>query len=388
MGSNSKDYNELAIELHRRYRGKMTTELRDGRELSRAELSAYYTPGVGHISSLVAEDADRLREFTWTHNLVAVISDGSAVLGLGDIGPAGALPVMEGKALLFKYFADLDSVPIVLDCHSVDEIVETVERIAVSFGAINLEDIAAPQCFEIEERLRGSLSIPVMHDDQHGTAVVVLAALINACKVTGRSFDGLPNLKVVLSGIGAAGTAIVRLLKQYAPGVRIVATGRSGAIHKGDSSLSAPKRALLEEGLVEDAPNVTLETALVDADVFIGVSAPGLVSPAMVRSMAPKSLVFALSNPIPEIYPDEALAAGAAVVCTGRSDFPNQVNNALVFPGIFRGALDNRVRQITDEHKLAAAKALASCVADPTPEEVIPSIFEPGLAATIAKVIR
>ncbi|MCL2403614.1 MAG: NADP-dependent malic enzyme [Coriobacteriia bacterium] len=408
------DYNQLAEELHRDNQGKLGTSLRHKGEVTRHELSAYYTPGVGHISSLIADDPSRLREFTWTRNLVAVISDGSAVLGLGDIGPAASLPVMEGKALLFKYFADLDSVPIVLDCESTEEIIETIQRIAPSFGAINLEDFAAPQCFEIEDRLRETLPIPVFHDDQHGTAVVVLAALINACKVTGKDINAL---NIVIAGIGAAGTAIARLVKEYAPGVRIVGTGRGGALTLADKSLNAAKRSLLEEGILEDAPcrefplgtsmddgsaataDVTgdagrdaftppsLEDVMCDADVFIGVSAPGLVTVDMVRSMAPDSIVMALSNPIPEIYPDEAAMAGAAVICTGRSDFPNQVNNALAFPGIFRGALDNGVAQITEEHKMKAAKALADFVESPTAEKVIPSIFDEGLAQAIAKVI-
>jgi len=378
------DYDEIAVQLHRQFGGKMATALRDTTPMTRHELSAYYTPGVGHISSLVADDPSKLREFTWTNNLVAVISDGSAVLGLGDIGPAGALPVMEGKALLFKYFANIDSVPIVLDCDTTEEIIETIQRIAVSFGAINLEDFAAPQCFEIENRLRKSLSIPVFHDDQHGTAVVVLAALINACKVTGKDIAGL---RIVIAGIGAAGTAIARLLKEYAPDCSIIGTGRSGALSSADTTLNAAKRALLDEGILVDAADTSLADALVDADVFIGVSAPGTVTEDMVRSMAADCIVMALSNPIPEIYPDVARAAGAAVICTGRSDFPNQVNNALAFPGIFRGALDNGVQQITEAHKLAAAAALADFVEQPTAEQVIPSIFEPGLADAIAQVI-
>ena len=380
----TKDYNEIAVDLHRKYGGKMATSLRHTGELSRHELSAYYTPGVGHISSLVAQDPNLLPEFTWTNNLVAVISDGSAVLGLGDIGPAGALPVMEGKALLFKHFADLDSVPIVLDCNSTEEIIETIQRIAVSFGAINLEDFAAPQCFEIEDRLRASLPIPVFHDDQHGTAIVVLAALINACKVTGRELN---NLNIIVTGIGAAGTAIARLIKEYAPQAKITGTGRTGTLSLADTSLNAAKRALLEEGILEDASQMSLADALKDADVFIGVSAPGTVTKDMVASMADDAIVMALSNPIPEIYPDEARAAGAAVICTGRSDFPNQVNNALAFPGIFRGALDNKVPQITEAHKIAAAVALAEYVQNPTANEVIPSIFAQGLSAAVAKVI-
>jgi len=380
----TKDYNKLAEELHRKHGGKLTTSLRHQGDMGRGELSAYYTPGVGHISMLVAEDQSRLREFTWTKNLVAVISDGSAVLGLGDIGPAASLPVMEGKALLFKYFADLDSVPIVIDCDSTDEIVETIERISLSFGAINLEDFAAPRCFEIENRLKESLSIPVFHDDQHGTAVVVLAALINACKVTGRDMN---ELKIVVVGIGAAGTATARLIKQFAPGVSIVGTGRDGALSLSDAGLGSEKRQLLTEGVLSDVGSGELAQVMVGADVVIGLSAPGIISPDMVRSMAKDPIIMALSNPVPEIYPEEARAAGAAVICTGRSDFPNQVNNALAFPGIFRGALDNGVAKITDEHKMAAARALADFVPEPCPDKVIPSIFEDGLSAAVAQVI-
>jgi malate dehydrogenase (oxaloacetate-decarboxylating) len=296
---------------------------------------------------------------------------------------------MEGKALLFKHFADLDSVPIVLDCKSTDEIVETIERIAPSFGAINLEDFAAPQCFEIEDRLRESLAIPVFHDDQHGTAIVALAALINACRVTGKDIN---TVTVVIAGIGAAGTAIARLLKEYAPGMRIIGTGRNGVLSAADTSLNEAKRRLLTEGVLEDCSTddgspLGLAYALQDADVFIGVSAPGLIDADMVRSMAPDPIIMALSNPVPEIYPHEAAAAGAAVICTGRSEFPNQVNNALAFPGIFRGALDNGVAQISEEHKMKAAKALADFVENPCAEKVIPSIFEEGLVQAIAKVI-
>jgi len=384
MANKGTNYNEIAEQLHRRHGGKMATALRDAAQMTRHELSAYYTPGVGHISALVAQDPRRLREFTWTNNLVAVISDGSAVLGLGNIGPAAALPVMEGKALLFKHFADIDSVPIVLDCASTEEIIETIERIAISFGAINLEDFAAPQCFEIEDRLRETLPIPVFHDDQHGTAVVVLAALINACKVTGKNIN---NLRIVIAGVGAAGTAIARLIKEYAPSATIIGTGRNGTLSLEDASLDAAKRALLTEDILEDAPNTSLSDALVGADVFIGVSVPNTVTADMVSAMAVDPIVMALSNPIPEIYPDVAQSAGAAVVCTGRSDFPNQVNNALAFPGIFRGALDNGVTQITEAHKLAAASALANFVTDPNADKVIPCIFEPGLAAAIAEVI-
>ena len=380
----SIDYNALAVELHSHYHGKIETSLRHNGVLTRDELSAYYTPGVGHISSLIADNPSLLREYTWTRNLVAVISDGSAVLGLGDIGPKASMPVMEGKALLFKHFAGLDSVPIVLDCDSTEEIIETIERISSSFGAINLEDFAAPKCFEIEDALRRSLSIPVFHDDQHGTAVVVLAALINACKVTNRELN---DLSMVIAGIGAAGTATARLVKQYAPQLRIVGTGRNGTLTLEDDSLNAAKRSLFEGAVLEDIGTKTLEEAMKGTDIFIGLSAPGIVSAEMVRSMNAEPIIMALSNPVPEIYPAEARAAGAGVICTGRSDFPNQVNNALAFPGIFKGALDKGLPAITEEHKMKAAIAIADFVKNPSEDEVIPSIFEEGLAGAIAEVI-
>ncbi len=377
------NYDELAVTLHKKYRGKITTALRDTGELTREKLSAYYTPGVAEISRIIAKDTSKLGEYTWTNNLVAVISDGSAVLGLGNIGPEGAMPVMEGKALLFKHFADIDSVPIVLNVHTADEIVATVKAIAPSFGAINLEDIAAPICFEVEERLKAELSIPVMHDDQHGTATVVLAGLINAMKVVGRTLE---DSKIVIVGAGAAGVAIAKLLREYA-NPHIYAVDSKGVISRDRTDLNESKKRLLE---FTNRANVSgsLEDILVGADVFIGVSQPGLLTPDMIKSMDKDPVIFALANPTPEIMPDIAKAAGAAVVATGRSDFPNQVNNALAFPGIFRGALNNHVRKITDQHKIAAAEAIAAMVPTPNPDEIIPSVFTPDLAATIAKVIK
>ncbi len=380
------DINELALQLHKQYKGKITIALRDpGDEgkLTREKLSAYYSPGVGAVSKVIATDPSLLPVYTWTNNLVAVISDGSAVLGLGNIGPEGAMPVMEGKAMLFKHFANIDSVPIVLNVHSADDIVRTVEAIAPSFGAINLEDIAAPICFEVEERLKASLSIPVMHDDQHGTATVVLAGLINAGKLTGRK---LSDCKIVIVGAGAAGVAIAKLLDKYAH-PHIVAVDSKGIISHDRTDLNTSKQLLLE---FTNHDNVTgsLQDALHGADVFIGVSSPNLLSPDMVRSMAADPIIFALANPDPEILPEVALAAGAAVVATGRSDYPNQVNNALGFPGIFRGALDNHVQTITDDHKIAAAEVMASLVETPTADEIIPSVFNDQLVARIANVIR
>lgn len=376
------DYNQLALELHKRYSGKITTQLRDAEELTREKLSAYYSPGVGAVSKAIAEDPATLGEYTWTNNLVAVISDGSAILGLGDLGPKASMPVMEGKALLFKHFAGIDSIPITLDVHSVDEIVATVKAIAPSFGAINLEDIAAPKCFAIEEQLKQECDIPVFHDDQHGTAVVTLAGLINAAKVTGRN---LPESKVVVIGAGAAGTAIIKLLRKYGV-TSIVAVDSKGIVGVNRNDLNEEKQALLE--YIDASATGTLSDAMTDADIFIGVSKAGLLTPDLIAKMADAPIVFALANPEPEIMPDVAKAAGVAVIATGRSDFPNQVNNATAFPGIFRGALDNHVAQITDEHKLAAAEAIASLVENPSNDEVIPSVFDERLVPTIANVIR
>lgn len=376
------DYNELALELHEKYKGKITTRLRDESQLDRTKLSAYYTPGVAEVSRVIAADPSLLPKYTWTNNLVAVISDGSAVLGLGDIGPKGSMPVMEGKALLFKHFADIDSVPITLDVHTADEIVSVVKAIAPSFGAINLEDIAAPKCFEVEERLKAELDIPVFHDDQHGTAVVVLAGLINAMKVTGKT---LADCKVVTIGAGAAGTAIMKLLHKYGVG-SIVAVDSRGIISDSRDDLNDEKKALLP--YLDTSTSGTLDDAIADADIFIGVSKPGLLTEDMVRKMASEPIIFALANPTPEIMPDAAKAAGAAVIATGRSDFPNQVNNATAFPGIFRGALDNGVKKITDEHKIAAAEVIASLVDTPSADEIIPSVFDERLVPEIAKVIK
>ena len=376
------DYNKLALELHEKYKGKITTSLRDKEELNRDKLSAYYSPGVGAVSQAIAENPADLPKYTWTNNLVAVISDGSAILGLGNLGPKAAMPVMEGKALLFKHFADVDAVPIVLDVHEPEEIIATIKAIAPSFGAINLEDIAAPKCFEIEERLKAELDIPVFHDDQHGTAVVVLAGLINAAKLTGRN---LTDCKFVVIGAGAAGTAIIKLLNLYGA-KNIVAVDSRGIVGKSRTDLNAEKTALLE--YVDASQSGSIEDAITDADVFIGVSRAGLLTPELVQKMAKDPIVFALANPVPEIMPDVAKEAGVAIISTGRSDFPNQVNNSLAFPGIFRGALDHGVKKITDQHKLAAAEALANLVENPTVDKVVPTAFDEGVIEAIANVIR
>lgn len=375
------DYNKLALDLHKKYKGKISLKLRDESELDRTKLSAYYTPGVAEVSRVIAEDPSQLPVYTWTNNLVAVISDGSAVLGLGDIGPKGAMPVMEGKALLFKHFAGIDSVPIILDVHTADEIVSVVKAIAPSFGAINLEDIAAPKCFEVEERLKAELDIPVFHDDQHGTAVVVLAGLINAMRVVDKK---LSDCKIVTIGAGAAGTAIMKLLHKYGVG-SIVAVDSKGIISDARDDLNDEKKALLP--YLDTSVSGTLEDALHGADIFIGVSKPELLTSEMIKTMANNPVVFALANPTPEIMPDVAKAAGVAVIATGRSDFPNQVNNALAFPGIFRGALDNGVKKITDDHKIAAAEAIASLVESPISDEIIPSPFDERVVPAVARTI-
>ena len=311
-----------------------------------------------------------------------MISDGSAVLGLGDVGPKAAMPVMEGKALLFKHFAGIDSVPIVLDVHDSEEIIKTVKAIASSFGAINLEDISAPKCFEIESRLKEELDIPVFHDDQHGTAIVVLAGLINAMKVVNKD---LKTAKIVVIGAGAAGTAIIKLLNLYGNN-SILAVDSKGIISDYREDLNQEKQNL--KAYIKTDVSGTLEDAITDADIFIGVSKAGLLTKEMIGKMAKDPVIFALANPVPEIMPDLAKEAGAKVIATGRSDFANQVNNALVFPGIFRGALDNKVKKITDQHKLDVANALASLVDNPSYDQVIPSVFDDRVVKAIAAVIK
>jgi malate dehydrogenase (oxaloacetate-decarboxylating) len=372
------DINERALKMHKQFGGKIRTELRDVPD-SKEKLSAYYSPGVAAVSQRIVDHPEELRDYTWTNNLVAIISDGSAVLGLGDIGPKAAMPVMEGKAMLFKHFADIDAMPIVLDAHSPDEIVAVVKAIAPSFGGINLEDIAAPKCFEVEERLKAELDIPIMHDDQHGTAVVALAGLINAMKVVHKE---LSSCKVVIVGAGAAGTAIAKLLRRYA-NPEIIAVDSKGILSKERTDLNDAKQALLD---ITNAQNVSgsLDDALIGADIFIGVSQADLLTKERVELMAEEPIVFALANPNPEIKPEVAKEAGVAVLATGRSDYPNQVNNAVAFPGIFRGALDNGVTKITDEHKIAAAVAIAGLIEKPNAEMIIPSVFDERLVPTIA----
>lgn len=375
------DYGKQALIQHKKLKGKIKIATRDHLD-SREKLSLYYTPGVGEVSRYVAEHPAETKDYTWTNNVVAVISDGSAVLGLGNIGPEGALPVMEGKAMIFKEFAGIDAVPIVLDVHDTDALVDTIAAMAPGFGGINLEDIAAPICFEVEERLKKRLSIPVMHDDQHGTAIVVLAALINAAKLTGKD---LHSTRIVLVGAGAAGVAIARLLHEFA-GPSITAVDSKGVLSRSRHDLNESKQRLLRYTNPDNISG-TLADAMKGADIFIGVSGPDIVTADMVRSMAPDPIIFALANPTPEIMPDVATSAGAAIVATGRSDFANQINNALAFPGIFRGALDHRVRDITEAHKQNAAVAIASLVDQPDAAHIVPDVFDARLVSAIADVI-
>ena len=379
---NNDDLTQQALAIHKKFKGKISIKLKDD-DQTKQKLGLYYTPGVGRVSSYVAEHPEELKNYSWVNNLVAVISNGTAVLGLGDLGPYGAMPVMEGKSMLFKKFADIDSIPIVINSKNADDIIRTIEDIAPSFGAINLEDIGAPVCFEVEEKLKAKLNIPVFHDDQHGTAIVVLAGIINALKLSDKKLE---DLKIVIVGAGAAGVAIAKLLYLY--GARqILGVDSQGVINQSRDDLSPLKKEL--SLMNSTSGDLGLSRALEGADLFIGVSKAGLLKPEMVRTMAKNPIIFALANPDPEILPTDALAAGAYIVATGRSDFPNQVNNALAFPGIFRGALDNDVKKITDDHKIAAAEAIARFVPDSelSPEKIIPSIFEEGLVQAVAEVI-
>ena len=382
------DIAQESLRLHEQWQGKLETVPKMRIE-TREDLALAYTPGVAEPCRKIAENPSDAYKYTMKANTVAVVSDGSAVLGLGNIGPAAAMPVMEGKCALFKTFGGVNAVPLCLDTQDVDEIVETVKRLAPSFGGINLEDISAPRCFEIERRLKEVCDIPVFHDDQHGTAVVTCAALINACKLTGRE---LGSVKAVFSGAGAAGISIARLMRRM--GVRdIVICDRKGAIYEGREGLNPVKEEVASWTNREHVAG-TLADAVRDADVFVGVSAPGALTQDMVRSMAKDAIVFACANPVPEIMPDEALAAGAAVAATGRSDFPNQINNVLAFPGIFRGALDVRASDINDDMMEAAAYAIAGLVDDErrSAEYIIPGAFDqrvaPAVAAAVAEAAR
>jgi len=376
------DLETKAINLHQHYQGKLKIVSKIPlRNLK--DLSLVYTPGVGAVSSLIAKNKKLVRDLTFKRNSVAIVSDGSAVLGLGNIGPEAALPVMEGKAVIFKEFADIDAIPIVLNTQDTKEIIEIIKAISPTFGGINLEDISAPRCFEIEEQLKKEIDIPIMHDDQHGTAIVVLAALINATKVVKKKLQGL---KIVISGAGPAGTATAKLLLEA--GIKnIVILDSKGIISNKRRDLLAYKKELAKITNPEKLSG-DLNQAIQKADVFIGLSRPNVLLPSDIKKMAKSPIIFAMANPVPEIMPDLAKKAGAAVVATGRSDFPNQINNALAFPGVFRGALDNQIRQITDKMKLKAAYKLAGLIKKPSVQKIIPSIFDKRVIKAVSSAIK
>ena len=377
------NYAEESLKKHYEWKGKIEVICR-APLVTRDDLSLAYTPGVAQPCLEIQKDIDKSYELTRRSNLVAVITDGTAVLGLGDIGPEAGMPVMEGKCALFKSFGDVDAIPLCVKSKDVDEIVKTLSLISGSFGGVNLEDISAPRCFEIERRLKEVCDIPIFHDDQHGTAVVVLAAMMNALKITGKKID---EVRVVTSGAGAAGIAIIKLLIKM--GLKdVVLCDRKGAIYKGREGLNSEKEEMAAI-TNQQMRKGTLADVLKGADIFIGISAPGLVTPEMVKSMAKDPILFPMANPTPEIMPDEAKAAGAAVVGTGRSDFANQINNVLAFPGIFRGALDVRASDINDEMKIAAAKAIAGYIPEDqlNPENIIPSALDKNVAKAVAEAV-
>ncbi len=375
---------EKALALHKEWNGKLETVSKTPVN-SREALSLAYTPGVAEPCKVIAKDKEAAYQYTMKANTVAVVSDGSAVLGLGNIGPHAAMPVMEGKAVLFKEFGGVNAVPICLDTQDTEEIIKAVTWLAPAYGGINLEDISAPRCFEIEERLKEILDIPVFHDDQHGTAIVVLAGIINALKVVGKQKE---NCRVVVNGAGSAGVAITKLLLTYGF-TNVIMCDKVGIVSTSTEGLNWMQEKMAK---ITNPDNVTgtLADALKGADIFVGVSAPNIVTPEMVRSMAPDSILFAMANPTPEIMPDVAKAAGARVVGTGRSDFPNQVNNVVAFPGIFKGALEGRATQITEEMKLAAAAAIAGLVPDEelSEDNIMPEAFDPKVAELVAQAVR
>ena len=378
------DYSLKSLELCEDNRGKLRVE--SAVEIdTREQLSAAYTPGVAEPCRRIHQNPEDIYKYTIKSHTIAVVTDGTAVLGLGDIGPGAGLPVMEGKCALFKRFAGVDAFPICLDTKNPDEIVRTVKLIAPVFGGINLEDISAPRCFEIERRLRKELDIPVFHDDQHGTAIVVCAGLMNALKLTGRKWE---NTRVVISGAGSAGLAICRLMLSFAPG-DIILSDKMGLVCDGEGWLN-PEQAELSRLTNRDKLKGTLKEAIKGADVFIGVSAPNLLTSDDIRQMNPNAIVFALANPTPEIMPEEAKKGGAAVIATGRSDYPNQINNVLAFPGIFKGALEGRARDITEEMKLAASRAIAALVSESElcTEKIMPDPFDPRVAEEVARTVR
>lgn len=379
-----KEFDEQAIQLHETFRGKL--EITSKIPLAtRDDLSLAYSPGVAAPCREIRDAPERAYDLTVKRNSVAVVTDGSSVLGLGNIGPLAALPVMEGKAILFKKYAGVDAWPICLECQDAESIIATCKRIAPGFGAINLEDIAAPKCFQIEDALQ-DIGIPVLHDDQHGTAIVALAAIINAARVVGKR---LSDLRVVIVGAGAAGTAIAKILHRssYDEGVKdVIMCDSKGAISRDRQDLSPVKQALLGFTNIENSSG-TLQDVLGGADLFIGVSQPNLITGADVARMAKDPIILALANPIPEIHPEEARKGGAAIIGTGRSDLPNQVNNVLAFPGLFRGALDARAKRFTGKMKIAAAKALAEVITDPTPELILPNPLDPTIGTLVSKAV-
>lgn len=377
------DYNSLSLKMHEEHKGKVEVVSKVAVK-NRDDLSTAYTPGVAEPCRKIRDNKADVYKYTCKGNMVAVVSDGTAVLGLGDIGPEAAIPVMEGKSILFKEFGGVDAFPICLDTKDVDEIVETVKRIAPVFGGINLEDISAPRCFEIEKRLKEELDIPVFHDDQHGTAIVVSAGLINALKLVGKPFD---EANVVINGAGSAGISICKLLLQLGIG-NVVLVDRQGALCPGQDWMN-PAQAEMAEITNKDRQTGSLAEIMKGKDVFVGVSAPNIVTAEMVASMAADPIVFAMANPTPEIMPEEAAKGGVRVMATGRSDYPNQINNVLVFPGIFRGALDSKATGITEEMKMAAAKAIASIVTDDELKEdyIIPGAFDERVAKVVAKAV-
>lgn len=375
---------EKAMELHKQWQGKIETVAKS-KVKSREDLALAYTPGVAEPCKAIAKDKELAYTYTMKANTIAVVSDGSAVLGLGNIGAEAAMPVMEGKAVLFKEFGGVNAVPICLDTQDTEEIIKTVTYLAPTFGGINLEDISAPRCFEIEQRLKETLDIPVFHDDQHGTAIVVLSATINALKIIGKD---KAECKVIVNGAGSTGVAITKLLLSY--GFKnIIMVDRTGAIASDRTGLNWSKQEMLELTNPNDEKG-SLADVMKGADIFVGVSAPNTVTQDMVRSMAKDPIIFAMSNPIPEIMPDEAKAAGARIVGTGRSDFPNQINNVVAFPGIFKGALEGRAKQITEEMKLAAAEAIASLVSDDElcEDMIMPEAFDPRVADLVAEAVK
>ncbi|MBP5599878.1 MAG: NAD-dependent malic enzyme [Lachnospiraceae bacterium] len=378
------DKKEEALKKHEEWAGKIEVVNRASVS-TKEELAVAYTPGVAEPCLEIQKDVDLSYKYTRRHNLVAVITDGTAVLGLGDIGPEAGMPVMEGKCALFKAFGGVDAFPLCIRSKDVDEIVNTVKLLAGSFGGVNLEDISAPRCFEIERRLKKECDIPIFHDDQHGTAVVVLAAMMNALKIVNKD---IKKIKVVTSGAGAAGIAIIKLLVSMGL-ENVIMCDRKGAIYEGREDLNAEKVEMAK--ITNKAKEKgTLAEVIKGADVFIGVSAPGTVTKEMVASMAKDPILFPMANPVPEIFPDEAIAAGAKVVGTGRSDYPNQINNVLAFPGIFRGALDVRAKDINDEMKVAAAEAIASLVSDEelSPEYIIPNAFDERVGKTVSEAVK